>query len=201
MKKDILRLGTSLAIYAAAACVALAFVYAITAPAIAGHERQQLEQSLKDIFPEADTFSVIQDGLKAPDTAVAFNAAYKAMRGDALLGLAVKATGKSYGGAAVLIVGVGTDRRVAGARILTLSDTPGLGANAQNPAYFVDKTSKTTFLGQFKGKAVADQFAVKGDVIAISASTITSKALAGIVQRVGAAGSAWLESAATGGGK
>ena len=82
---------------------------------------------------------------------------------------------------------------------MTLSDTPGLGANATNPAYFVDKAAKTTFPGQFTGKAVEDSYEVKNDVVAISASTITSKALTLIVKETGLAGSAWLESAANGG--
>ena len=54
MKKDIVRLGIALALFAAGACVALAMVYTITEPTIAGHEARQLEESLQDLFPEAD---------------------------------------------------------------------------------------------------------------------------------------------------
>ena len=199
MKKDILRLGISLALYSGFACVALAFVYTITAPTIASHDKEQLELSLRDLFPEADSFPEIEAGIGPSGEGVLFEKAYKAVRGDAVLGLAIKATGKSYGGAASMLVGIATDRRISGARILTLTDTPGLGANAQSPTYFVEKRSKTTFIGQFAGKALSDGFTVKDDVIAISASTITSKALTLIVKMAGDAGSAWLEANAAGG--
>lgn len=199
MKKDILKLGTSLVLFAASACVALAMVYTITAPTIAGHEARQLEESLKDLFPEADGFKDLNNGVVSPDPAVTFSGAWQATKGDALLGLAIRAVGMSYGGDTAMLVGVGNDRRLAGIRILTLKDTPGLGANATSPTYFVDRSSRTTFPGQFTGKAVTDAFEVKQDVQAISASTITSKALALIAKRASQAGTQWLESAAAGG--
>jgi Na+-translocating ferredoxin:NAD+ oxidoreductase subunit G len=201
MKKDILKLGTALALFAAGACVALAMVYTITAPTIAGHEARQLEESLKDLFPEADGFLDLNNGVESSDPSVRFSGAWQATKGDALLGLAIRAVGMSYGGDTAMLVGVGTDRRLAGIRILTLKDTPGLGANATSPTYFVDRSSGTTFPGQFTGKAVTDAFEVKQDVQAITASTITSKALALIAKRASEAGTQWLESKAAGGKK
>lgn len=199
MKKDILKLGTALALFAASACVALALVYTITEPTIAGLEAKQLEESLQDLFPEADAFLDLNNGMVSSDPSVSFSGAWQATKGDALLGLAIRAVGMSYGGDAAMLVGVGTDRRLAGVRILTLSDTPGLGANATSPTYFVEKSSKKTFPGQFTGKAVTDAFEVKQDVQAITASTITSKALALIAKRASEAGAQWLETAAAGG--
>jgi len=199
MKKDILRLGFALAIFAAGACVALAVVYTITDPTIRGLEAKNLVESQKNLFPDADTFTDIGASLKSADNAVGFDGAWKASSGDTVMGVIVKAKGKSYGGDAVVLVGVGTDRRIIGVRILNLIDTPGLGANALSPTYFVDKSSKTTFPGQFAGKPVSDPFAVKDDIIAISASTITSKAITVIIKAASGAGALWLESNATGG--
>jgi Na+-translocating ferredoxin:NAD+ oxidoreductase subunit G len=199
MKKDIIKLGLALALFAAGACVALAMVYTITKPAIDGHEARNLAASLKDIFPEADDFVDVNGQLVSSDPAVSITGAWKATKGDAILGVALRTLGKSYGGDAAMLVGVGTDRRIAGIRILVLSDTPGLGANATSPAYFVDKSSKTTFPGQFTDKPVSDPFEVKNDIVAITASTITSKALSIMAKRAGDAGVAWLEKAAAGG--
>lgn len=201
MKKDILRLGITLALFAAGACVALAFVYTITGPKIAGLESEQLAASLKELFPEADSFPVIDPAIASSDTSVVLAQSFKAIRGSEVVGVAIKAVGKSYGGAASMLIGVRTEKRIAGARVLTLSDTPGLGANAVNPAYFVNKSSKTTFMGQFAGKAVSDPFVVKQDVIAISASTITSKSLTTILKKASDAGVAWLDANTTGGAK
>jgi len=199
VKKDILRLGLALAIFAVGACVSLAFVYAVTGPTIAGLEKAQLDAALKDLFPGADAFAPIEPGLVASDSSVMFPGAWQATAGEAVIGVAIKGNGKSYGGAAVMLIGVSADKRIVGARVLTLADTPGLGANALSPTYFVDKSSKTTFPGQFTGKPVTDPFEVKNDVIAISASTITSKALTKIVKLAGEAGSTWLAEHATGG--
>ena len=198
MKKDILRLGITLALYSAIACAALAVVYTITGPKIAGLEQEQLQASLKDLFPDADVFAPL-DGVASADPSVSFSGAWKAAKGETVMGIAIKAVGKSYGGAASMLVGISTDRRIAGARVLSLADTPGLGANALSPTYFVDKSAKATFPGQFTGKPVRDPFEVKKDVIAISASTITSKALTNIVKRSGEAGSAWLDAQTAGG--
>lgn len=199
MKKDILRLGITLALFAAGACVALAFVYTITGPKIAGLESEQLAASLKELFPDADSFPAIEPAMVSSDTSVVLDKAYKALRGTEVLGVAIKALGKSYGGAASMLIGIRTDKHIAGARILTLSDTPGLGANAVNPAYFVNKSSKTTFIGQFTDKAVSDPFVVKQDVIAISASTITSKSLTNILKKASDAGAVWLDANVAGG--
>ena len=85
---------------------------------------------------------------------------------------------------------------MAGIRILALKDTPGLGANATNPVYFVNKSTRTTFPGQFSGKALGDPFIVKQDVSAITASTITSKALTSIIKMAGDAAAGWLDAEA-----
>ncbi|TFG78758.1 MAG: FMN-binding protein [Spirochaetales bacterium] len=199
MKKDILKLGLTLAMFAAGACVALAAVYTVTKPTIDGHEARNLQASLNDLFPDADTFTDVDGTLTMDDPSVRVAGAWKATKGNAVLGIAIKTIGKSYGGDASTLVGVGIDRRIVGLRILTLSDTPGLGANATSPTYFVDKSSGTTFPGQFVGKLVTDPFEVKNDIVAITASTITSKALTLIAKRAGEAGSAWLEAAIAGG--
>lgn len=199
MKKDILKLGLILALFAVGACVALAMVHTVTRPTIEGHEARNLEASLKEIFPEAEAFESLDGAIDSGLPGVAITGAWKASKGGATLGLAIRTRGKSYSGEAAMLVGVRTDRRLSGVRILSLSDTPGLGANAMNPTYFVEKSSKTTFPGQFKDKPVSDPFEVKNDVSAITASTITSKALTDMAKAAALAGAAWLEKAAAGG--
>jgi electron transport complex protein RnfG len=199
MKKTILRLATALTVFSAFACVALALVNFITEPAIKVNEGIKLKESQSQIFPEAEQFTPIEAGLASDDDAAVIENAWHAVKGDASLGIVIKVKGKSYGGDAVVLIGVGTERRITGVRILSLNDTPGLGANATKPTYFVDKSSRTTFPGQFVGKSVNDNFTVKEDVIPITASTISSKALSTIIKIAAQAGSAWLEAHAAGG--
>ena len=197
--KETLKLGLTLALFAAGACVALALVYTVTGPTIEGHEAKQLELSLKELFPAADAFRSLDGDVTPKDPSVKFDQTYEVNRAGAPLGLAIKVRGSSYGGDTTLLVGVGTDRRITGVKVLDIKDTPGLGANAKSPTYFVDKTSKTTFPGQFSGKPLTDAFEVKKDVAAITASTITSKALTNMVKQAGAAAAEYLERSALGG--
>jgi electron transport complex protein RnfG len=187
-----LKLGLVLAAFATAACVGLALVYTATERVIADRAQADLESALQDLFPSADGFKDITGSIVCAESAISFGSEYEIRQGDKLLGAAVRASGPSYGGLITVLVGVGADGKIAGVKILEHSDTPGLGANAASPTYYVDKG--VTFLGQFAGKSVSDPFEVKGDVIAVTASTITSRAVAAAVKAAGTAVSKWLAS-------
>jgi electron transport complex protein RnfG len=194
--KGILKLGMVMTLYATVACMGLAFVYTATEQTIAQRQRADLEAALKELFPDADAFGDLGEAIRSPDSGVTFDAQYEARRGGEIIGAAIRASGASYGGPVVVLAGTGVDGRISGAKILESSDTPGLGANASSPAYFVDKAAGITFYGQFTGKAVGDSFEVKDDVAAVTASTITSRAVARIVKAAGTAAFAWLRGAA-----
>ncbi len=195
---NMLKLGLVLAAYSVVACVGLAFVYAGTKTVIEQRQKADLEAALKDLFPGADQFKDVSGTFASPDPSVAFDREYLASSGDEILGLAVRGLGASYGGKITILAGVGVDRKISGVKILDNKDTPGLGANAASPTYFVDKTAGLTFYGQFAGKSINDPFQVKGDVIAITASTITSKAVTGAVKAIAVAANAWMDANAQG---
>ncbi|HWR11229.1 MAG TPA: FMN-binding protein [Rectinemataceae bacterium] len=191
--KGITRLGLVLAIFAAVGCAALAVVYSVTESAIAMQSEKALNESLKNIFPDAESFEDVSSTVSSSVEGIAFEQAFLVKSALAPLGLAVKATGSSYGGAARLLVGVNLNRSIAGVSVLELNDTAGLGANAKNAGYFVKKAEKITFPGQFAGKFITDAFEVKKDVVAITASTITSKSLTRIIKTAADAAALWLE--------
>jgi electron transport complex protein RnfG len=190
--KNILKLGIVLTLYAVAACVGLAFVYSGTEKIIAQRQQADLEAALKALFPDLEGYKDMSGELAGPDGAVEFEGQYGIFRGEALIGAAIRASGASYGGKVVILVGVGIDGKIKGVKILETSDTPGLGANAASPTYYVDRARKITFYGQFTGKSVADPFRVKEDVAAVTASTITSRAITDAVRASATAASAWL---------
>jgi electron transport complex protein RnfG len=189
--KNMLKLGFTLAIFAAAACSMLALVYAGTETIIAQRQQADLEAALKELFPEADSFQEIT-GIESPDTSVSIEAEYEARRGTEIAGAALRVSRGSYGGPIKILVGVGADGLISGVKILEHQDTPGLGANAASPSYFVDRDRGITFYGQFAGKGVWDPFEVRGDVEAITASTITSRAVTAAVKAAGIGAAAWL---------
>jgi len=199
--KGIAKLGFILALFAVAACASLAVVYAITKPQIEAQDQIALTASLKELFPEGETFEDISASVVSENPEVKFQSAMLAKSAAAPLGVAIKASGASYGGQATLLVGVQLNRSIAGVRVLELNDTAGLGANAKNEGYYVNKAEKITFPGQFSGKFITDPFEVKNDVVAITASTITSKSLTRIVKSSADAAALWLENSTIAGGK
>lgn len=188
--KQMIRLGIILAIYCIVGCVGLAFVYNATSKVIVERQAADLQAGLKEVFPEASSFDATNK-ITSTNPKIIFNKTYFAKGASGILGAAVQVTGPSYGGNTTLLVGVSTNGTITGVKVLENKDTAGLGANAANPAYYVNKATKTTFPGQFAGKKLTDAFEVKKDVVAITSATITSRSITGLVKSVGqAAGTA-----------
>ena len=187
-----LKLGIVLVLYAAAACVGLAFVYAGTEKVIAQRQQADLEAALTELFQDADEFKAISD-LSSPDPAVTIegDGAFAALKNNRPMGVALRTSRASYNGAIKVLVGVGADGKISGVKILEHKDTPGLGANAASATYYVDRAKGIRFYDQFAGKNVSDPFVPNQDVIAITAATITSRAVAASVKAAGEAASAW----------
>jgi electron transport complex protein RnfG len=186
-----LKLGFTLAMFASMSCVMLAFVYNATSSIISQRQQASLEKTLKELFPDADNFEKI-DEITSPDTAVTVENAYAAMKNNEPIGAALSLSRAGYSGPIKTMVGVTSSGFISGVKILEHSDTPGLGANAASPKYFVDRANGITFYGQFTGKKITDPFLVKEDIVAITASTITSRAVSSSVKAAGIAVNAWL---------
>jgi len=185
-----MKLGLILAIFATAACVMLAFVYAGTKPFIDQHQEAELVAAEQELFPDAGSFEEIKN-IASPDPEVTIVLAYAALKNGGIIGAVLELSRASYSGPIVTMVGVSSDGFITGVKILEHTDTPGFGANAASPKYFVDSEKRITFYGQFTGKHVTHPFRVNQDVIAITASTITSSAVSASVKAAAIAANAW----------
>jgi electron transport complex protein RnfG len=188
--KTMIKLGIVLTLFATSACVILALVDSITKPQIEKNQADYLEAAIKDLFPDADNFKEIND-VHSPDPAVSIENAFVALKHNEINGMALILSRASYSGSIRIMTGVNSNGIINGVKILSHSDTPGLGANAASSTYFVDRANGITFYGQFAGKKTSDPFEVKKDVIIITASTITSRAVAESVKAAGHAAVAW----------
>ncbi len=96
---------------------------------------------------------------------------YKAVKGDETVGYAVESTTSGFGGNLSLMVGITADGVVYNTSVLSHSETPGLGAKCSTDEHF---------MAQWKGLNPSEKILkVKqdnGDIDAITASTITSRA-------------------------
>ncbi len=92
-----------------------------------------------------------------------------------VIGYVFTSGAKGYGGTVGVMVGVDKDGVITGIEILSHSETPGLGANATGEAF------KSRFSGK-SGELTVDKNSNDGQNIqAITAATITSKAVVGAV--------------------
>ena len=149
----------------------LAGVYAITKEPIDAANHAKTNNAIAQVVPEfegdpvADTIEVA--GVKYPY--------YTVSKAGRPVGYAITSSSVGYGGPVTLMVGITADRVIYNTTVISQSETPGLGAKCVEPE----------FAGQFKNfDPAAKKLTVKkdgGDIDAITASTITSRAYANAV--------------------
>lgn len=144
----------------------LAGAYAITKEPIDAASAAKTDRAVGQVLPPFDETSY-----EAVDMDGKTYHYYKAVKDGAPVGYAVESTTIGFGGNLALMVGVTADGVVYNTSVLSHSETPGLGAKC---------TSDQKFMDQWKGfDPSARILSVKkdgGDVDAITASTITSRA-------------------------
>ena len=130
-----------------------------TRPQIAANEDAEKQAAIKSIFG---------DGIEAKKVSAedAENELYIILKDGMAFGYCAEVKPSGFGGEIKMMVGVDHLGEVRGVNIVTMSETPGLGARANEEAWFLE---------QFKGKS--GSLEVGSGVDAISGATITSKAV------------------------
>ena len=147
-----------------------------TRDAIEQRQAEDLLASLAQVIPPglhdndllADTLT-----LNAPDGAVTV---YRALRGLDVTAVAFETVGQGYGGTIRVLLGMDKDGRILGARVLSHSETPGLGDKIE--------VARDDWILDFDGKSLGDpppeNWAVNkdgGDFDQFSGATITPRAV------------------------
>ncbi len=156
----------------------LGTVYALTKEPIRLAELKKKNEAIQVVVPGFDNepSQEVQKLFVDGDTLYF----YTARKGGEILGTAVETfTNKGFSGKFKLMVGFKSDGTIIDIAVISHSETPGLGNKMEK--------GKSDFSVQFLGKDPATfKLAVKkdrGDVDAITASTITSRAYCDAVQR------------------
>ena len=153
----------------------LAFVNHLTEGPIAQQKEKALADGIKtvmvcDNLTVANTDEVKQNDAKGKEMVYTIYQVKDAQGND--LGAAVESTTMGFGGDLKVLVGFDPDGKVLGYTLLEHAETPGLGAKA-------DKWFQKGAKGDIIGKSPAEPLTVSkdgGQVDAITASTITSRA-------------------------
>ena len=109
---------------------------------------------------------------------------YKATKGGEFIGAAVESSANGFGGALNVLVGFDKEGNIIDYSLLSHAETPGLGSKA---ADWFKKGQKGDITGKNPGKVALAVKNDDGDVDAITASTITSRAFLNAVNNAYAA--------------
>ena len=109
---------------------------------------------------------------------------YKATKGGEFIGAAVESSANGFGGALNVLVGFDKEGKIIDYSLLSHAETPGLGSKA---ADWFKKGQKGDITGKNPGKGALTVKNDGGEVDAITASTITSRAFLNAVNNAYAA--------------
>ena len=148
----------------------LAGVYALTKEPIDAAARAKNEAAIKEVLPSSAVSIEQERTVDFEGATYTYNLAYD-QQGNTV-GCAINVAPVGFGGPIMIKVGFDANGVICNTKVLSQAETPGLGAKCVEPA----------FAEQFKGwNPSQKKLAVKkdgGDVDAITASTITSRAYA-----------------------
>jgi Na+-translocating ferredoxin:NAD+ oxidoreductase subunit G len=139
----------------------LAVVNLMTREPIAAGERKAKDDALRQVFASADEFKEITP-----------NRVWEARAQGQPVGVVLQAETPGYSGQIRMMFGVGPDGTLTGFKVLSHTETPGLGAKITTPE----------FCNQFKNKSLAQlvlrqENPDQGQIDAITAATISSRAV------------------------
>ena len=155
-----------------AICVALlAYVNELTKEPIAQANAKTFSDAVKAVVPGFDNDPMAEKKVEMVE-GVAY-AVYKASKGGEFIGAAVESKAMGFGGDLKVLVGFDAQGNIIDYSLLSHAETPGLGSKAD--AWF-KKGEKGDITGKNPGETPLTVTKDNGQIDAITASTITSRA-------------------------
>ncbi len=177
----------SLVIIAMVAAGALAGVYILTEKNIALQEAQKQQAAILAVLPEGCT---VAEPEQLEEVTI-----YKAFINDQWVATAVETSEVGFDGPQVIMVGLDAEGKVLDYVVLKQTETPGLGAHIDHWFKHADKPAQNIIGRQAGALAVSKD---GGEVDAITAATISSRAFLKAINKAYAAIAAQEVEAATG---
>lgn len=168
--KETLILTIKLLLICAIVTGLLAFVNQVTAPIIAENNQENFQKTMAEVLPTAGSFTQIELKNFVPsETGVVLDSIYQSKSGGYV---ASTICSEGYGGDINVMVGIYPDGVISRVKIMSMAETPGLGARSTEPA-FTDQYSHLTAPISVVKNATPEG----NQIAAISGATITSKAV------------------------
>lgn len=174
--RESIKLGVILMLIAGCAAGALAVVNSFTEPLIQKQHEEALQNALSEVLPGSDVF-VLHNELKNQAPTVVqgiLGDIYVAESGtgEGAAGLVVTALPAGYSSTVTLLVGMNAAGSLTGIRVISQSETPGLGSRIAEPEFYAQEA--------FAGQTVSEELKVTkdgGNVDAVTSATISSRAV------------------------
>ena len=180
MKKDIIKLGLILFIICVVAAGLLALTNSVTAPIIAKNQLQSEIQAKQAVLPQGKEFKDMDSAKMAELFKNANNDKLNnivqisiATADNKFVGMIIKTSVTGFKGNIEMLIGIDAQGKITSYRVLSHSETPGLG----------DKITGEKFSSQFAGKSTNESLIVvkkaaqkSNEIQAITGATISSKA-------------------------
>lgn len=159
--KEILKTGVILMLITVIAGLLLSGVNLLTRDIIAETKEKEAIAAMQEVLPNATDFQALDED----------EVLHAGKKDGEIVGYTVSVSPQGYGGEINMMVGLDTEGAVLGVRIISMSETAGLGS----------KTNDPTFLEQYKGKnqvvSLATSSPDANEIVGISGATISSKAV------------------------
>ncbi len=175
----------TLFIVTAVAALTLGGVYTVTKEPIALAKQKKLKEAVKAVLPDFDNEPSDNPEKRLIDNDTLYF--YHGMKNGEWVGTAVETfSDKGFGGRIRILVGFDPEGNIHDITVLEHQETPGLGDKMEKKKSY-DKKTGLSWISQFIGTNPSEfKLLVKkdgGDVDAITAATITSRAFCDAVQR------------------
>ncbi len=186
LKSTFKNMFLSLLLICLVVAVLLGQVYKLTAGPIAEAKAKKLEDAIMEVVPKFDNNPVAE----SYKMAVAGNDSllvYPALMGGEIVGYAINTNSNNgFSGEIEIMVGFDTNNKVINYAVLSHSETPGLGSKMGDWFRDISKPNQSV-IGRDLSKGLLKVANDGGDVDAITASTITSRAFLEAVNKAYAA--------------
>lgn len=178
--REIIKLGVILLVITAVAATLLAVANNATVDLIAAAQEKSNNEALKEVLSQAESFTpldrekldeILVENKNVIDIYIGKNGA------EEVVGYAIKTISSGYGGDIEVMTGISVDGEITGMKVVSHSETPGLGENAAKPQ----------FQNQFLGKSATSKITVAksapkdNEIQAIAGATITSNSVSNAV--------------------
>ena len=166
--RDMLKPALVLFVAALVTSLILCVMQAVTKDIVAANEEKVRLEAMREVLPFAGEFS---EAVETGEVSGVVSLADCLAPDGAVLGTALTVVVKGYGGDMTILVGTDGQNAVTGVRLLSHTETPGLGTNAEKDVFLSQYTGKTGAL------SVSRTSPCDNEIQAITSATITSRAV------------------------